>query len=151
MVKPEFNQLGGILDVGKQDSHLFTFAFQGAARGEDLLGQMLRSIRQGRPFLVGSWEGGRWRFRRWDASPNQDFALLIDGELLGLDEFLLQGLQVLVAQLELDLEGSVGDTPPALQERAYLIQHRIEIHHLIPRTATWPKRSAVLLPEMRVM
>src|SRR4029453_16320749 len=91
-----FNELGGILDVGKQNSHLLAFVFQGAARGEDLFGQIWRGIRQGSPFLVGGREGRRWWFRRLGASQDQDFALLIDGELLGFDEFLLQSLQVLV-------------------------------------------------------
>ena len=68
--------------------------------------------------------------------PKPGLCLLIDGELLGLDEFLLQGLQVLVIQLELDLEGAVGDAPPALQKGAYLIEHRIEVHCPIPHTAT---------------
>ena len=33
-------QFHGAFEVGKQHGHLFAFAFQGAARGEDLLGQV---------------------------------------------------------------------------------------------------------------
>src|SRR4029450_8047209 len=53
--------------------------------------------------------------------------------------------------MELHLQGSVRDAPPTLQEDAYLIEHRIEIHYPIPHTATWPKRSTALLLGMRAL
>jgi hypothetical protein len=34
------NELGGVLDVGKEDGDLFAFACQGGARGEDLVSEM---------------------------------------------------------------------------------------------------------------
>ena len=42
------------LHVGEEDGHLLALAFEGAARGEDLLGEMLRR--------VGAWIGWRARF-----------------------------------------------------------------------------------------
>jgi hypothetical protein len=40
------NQLGGTSDVGKQDGDLLAFAFQGAARGQDLLREIGGRVRQ---------------------------------------------------------------------------------------------------------
>ena len=39
------DQFGRALEIGKEHGDLLALAFQGAARGEDLLGQILRSVR----------------------------------------------------------------------------------------------------------
>jgi hypothetical protein len=38
------HQFGRPLDPGEEDGHLLPFAFEGAAGGEDLLGQVLRRV-----------------------------------------------------------------------------------------------------------
>ena len=48
------NQLGGVLDVGEQHRHLLAFAFQGAAGGEDLLGEIGRGVGEGSALGGGS-------------------------------------------------------------------------------------------------
>ena len=81
-------QLHRAFEVGKQHRDLFTFAGQGAAGGEDLLGQV-----QGR---VGVWSAHGLLGRRWVAAsvphPDQNFPRLIGGEVLRLDEFIPQRL-----------------------------------------------------------
>jgi hypothetical protein len=111
---------------------LLTFAGESSARGKDFLGQVRRRVRQGRLFLVG----GGWGYWCWcrcrSTGPDQDFALLINGQPLRLNEFLLEGFQVLVIKLELHLEGAVGNAPTALKEVAYVLEHGIKIHRCSP-------------------
>jgi hypothetical protein len=47
---------------------------------------------------------------------------------LGIEEFLLQDLQLFVVKPKLELQGSIGH-PAALTEQVYhLVEHRIEFH-----------------------
>ena len=48
------NQLGRVLDIGKQHRHLFAFTFQGTAGGEDLLGEIRWGISQRSTSIVRS-------------------------------------------------------------------------------------------------
>jgi hypothetical protein len=50
-----------------------------------------------------------------DSYPNQDAALLICGEFLGVDEFVLEILQIVVVQSELPLYRSIRDSLLALE------------------------------------
>jgi hypothetical protein len=104
------DQFRGAFEVGKQHGHLLPFAFERAAGGEDFLRQIRRGIDEG-----GRREGGargRRRERSHSASPDQDRATLIAGEALALNEFELQILQRSVVQLELPLEGPIGQAAP---------------------------------------
>jgi hypothetical protein len=51
-----FNELGGVLDIGKQDRDLFAFAFKGAARMAYFVGEVSRRIGNRITFLI---YGGR--------------------------------------------------------------------------------------------
>jgi hypothetical protein len=51
------------------------------------------------------------------ASPDQDSAILIDRKLARLDDFRFEIFEVGIIELELPLEGPLGDTPMASQER----------------------------------
>jgi hypothetical protein len=68
-----------------------------------------------------------WRCIR-RASPDQDSAILIDRELTCLDDFRFQILEVGIIELELPLEGPIGDSPMALQEYQDLIEYLVELH-----------------------
>ena len=83
-----FQQCHGTLDVSKQYGDLFALAFQGGARGENLLGEILGSI--------GEWHTLRVNLRglgrHWPAGPHEHSTVFIDSESLALNEF---GLHVL--------------------------------------------------------
>jgi hypothetical protein len=49
------DEFSGVFDVSKQHRDLLTFAFQGTARGQNFLGEILRCIGDGKRLLVGSW------------------------------------------------------------------------------------------------
>jgi hypothetical protein len=106
------DQFGRALEVGKQHRHLFAFAFQGTAGGENLL----REIGRG----VGEWH--LWRRLRWgggsragSAGPDEHLALLVPGELVHLDHFIPEEGQHVVVELKLDLERAIGDPSPPPQ------------------------------------
>ena len=104
-------QLHGALEVGEEHRDLLALAFQGAAGGEDFLREI--GGRVGR----AEHAPGRWRTVRRRgggasvARPDQDVAPLIDRQALALDEFVLQIFQGRVIELELPLEGAVGQAP----------------------------------------
>ena len=62
------------------------------------------------------------------ARPDQHLAVLVHGQALGLDEFVLQVFQVVVIELELPLERAVGHAPLALEQLVYLRQDLLERH-----------------------
>src|SRR5207253_9897613 len=93
------------------------------------------------------WRGCRWQCgwlwgkleyllgrgrRRWErvrsACPDQDAALLIHRQPLGVDEFFLQHCQLLIVQTELEFQGSIGDAPSAAEHLDDLIQYLIKLH-----------------------
>ncbi len=99
------DQLGGAFEVGKQHGDLLALAFQGAAGGEDFLGEIGRGVGQRRPVLVAGG-GPRAGTRSLGTRPDQDVAVLIDRQALALDEFVLQIFQGRVVELELPFEGA---------------------------------------------
>ena len=60
--------------------------------------------------------------------PDQHIPVLIDREALALDEFVLQVLQCVVVELELQLEGAIGQAAPLAQQGNHLIHHRDKVH-----------------------
>src|SRR5262249_34194090 len=78
-----------------------------------------------------SWLGTR-RSDMWGhvcpARPDQDVASLIDRHALALDEFILQIVERCLLQLELPLEGAVGQAPPALEHRDRLVENLLKGH-----------------------
>jgi hypothetical protein len=47
---------------------------------------------------------------------------------LGIEEFVLEGLQGIVVQAELHFERPIGHTTPLAQEGDHLIHHRDKVH-----------------------
>ena len=110
----------GALEVGKQHGDLLALAFQGTAGHENLLGEIGGRVgeRRGRCVLWGC--GSRRRGPR-RTGPDQDPAVLIHRQALAVDEFLLQVLQRHLVELELPLQGAIGQTTPLTQQGDHLI------------------------------
>jgi hypothetical protein len=52
---------------------------------------------------------------------------------LRVEEFILEGFQGIIVQMELYFEGPIGQPPPLTQEHDHLIHHRNKIHpRLLP-------------------
>src|SRR5262249_29162134 len=87
---PVGEELHGALQVGEEHRDLLALAFESALRVEDLLSQM-----RGRVRAWGTlWFAGWHRSRRRTTDPDQHFAVLVDSQTLGVDEFSLQILEV---------------------------------------------------------
>jgi hypothetical protein len=82
----------------------------------DRLGGVLGGRRQ---------QGGK---RAHTARPDENAALLIPRELLGVDEFLFEGFERFVIQLELDLECPICHTLTLLEEGNHLIEDGVKVH-----------------------
>src|SRR5207245_8672848 len=54
---------------------------------------------------------------------------LVHGQALGLEEFIFQGLQGLVVQLELHLERAVRHPTAPAEEVHHLVEYLVEVHH----------------------
>jgi hypothetical protein len=59
--------------------------------------------------------------------------------LLDRNDLLLEGLQVLVIQMELELEGPIRDPAALAEEVENLIEHGIEVHEP-PSVCPWEVR-----------
>ena len=127
------DEFGRVCEVGKEHGHLLALAFQGRAGREDLVSEMGWGVGERYMLLVLPEGGGCGR--RSVPSPDQHFPLLINGEPLSVDEFLLEGLHGVVIQGELELERSVGDASSLSQEFHDLVQHCVKFHH---RPSLWP-------------
>ena len=136
-----FEQVHGALDVGKQGGDGLALAVGGPARlqgrllGQDALGQVARRVGDGTGLApsrrLRGWRpasrAGRadgWRC----TGPDQDVAPLIHGQALALDEFGFQIVQVGVIELELPLEGAIGQAPPALEHGYRLVEDLLKGH-----------------------
>jgi hypothetical protein len=62
------------------------------------------------------------------AGPNQDVAPLIDRQALALDEFVLQIFQGGVIELELSLEGAVGQASAPLEHGDRVVEDLLKGH-----------------------
>src|SRR5215475_8707077 len=60
--------------------------------------------------------------------PDQTAPRVIDHMGLRVEEFVLQGSQLLVVQRELELQGAIGDAAPLAQEGDHLIHDRDKVH-----------------------
>ena len=109
------------LEIGKQHGHLFALPFQGTAGHENLFGEIGRRVgeRRGRCCLCGRYGNQRRGPRR--TGPDQDPTVLIHRQALAIDEFLLQVLQRHLVELELPLQGAIGQTTPLTQQGDHLI------------------------------
>ncbi len=80
------------------------------------------------PALVAALVRDGMRGWRRRTGPDQHIALLIHRQALALDEFVLEILQGRVIELELPLEGAIGQAAPLAQEGDHLIHHRDKVH-----------------------
>ena len=121
-------QGGRVGNVAEEHRHRLALPFQGAARGEDLLGEMFRGVGERRTVLAA----GKGRCRVWNGDlgtrPDQDVALLIDRQALARDEFVLQIVQGRVIELELPLEGAVGQAAAPPQHGNRLVENLLKGH-----------------------
>jgi len=62
------------------------------------------------------------------ARPDQDVASLIDRHALALNEFILQIVERGIVELELPLQGAVGQATPALEHRDRLVENLLKGH-----------------------
>jgi hypothetical protein len=121
-------QLQRALQVRKENRDLLALAFQGCTGHEDLLGEIGGRIGKRQPGLVWGWRG-TWGWRRgWGARPYQTAADVLDHLRVGVEEFILQGCQVVVVELELELECAIGYPPAALQHGKGLVEDLLEGH-----------------------
>src|SRR5215510_12312635 len=95
---------------------------------QDLLGQILGGV--GEWWTVLATGRGRGRVGSGDlgASPDQDVAPLIDRQALALDEFVLQIFQGCVVELELALEGAVGQASAPLEHGDRVVEDLLKGH-----------------------
>jgi hypothetical protein len=121
---PVGKQLHGALQVGEKHRDLLTLAFESALRVEDLLSQMRGRVRAWGTLWFAGWH--RYRCRTTDL--DQYFAVLVDSQTLGVDEFGLQILKVLVVEFEASFECPIGHAPLALEEVEYMGQDFIKRH-----------------------
>src|SRR5262249_26957964 len=112
------------------------FAFQGAAGGQDLLGQIWWGV--GKGMRCRRWCHDRSRGRSRVPNPDQHGLALIDGHALALKEFDLQILQRLIIELELPRERAIGDTAALAQQRDHLIHHDDKVHPALSLPGAWP-------------
>jgi hypothetical protein len=120
------NQLGRVLEVGKQHCNLLALACQGVPGSQDLFGQMHWD--RGNRHTRWRWCGGQRWGRGGSARPHQDSALLIDCKLFGRDDFVLEGLEMVVVQPESDLDHPIGEPPLALQQIEDLCEDLVKRH-----------------------
>ena len=118
----------GAFEVGKQHGDVLALAFEGGAGGEDFLRQIGRGVGQ-RGTLLGG--GGRCGGRGRGASitrPDEDVALLIHREALGVDEFGFEILEVGVIEAKLPLQSPIRHALTLAEEDNHLIEDRVKVH-----------------------
>src|SRR5262249_47787441 len=122
------DQFGIPFEVGKQHGDLLALALHGASGGEDLLGKIGRRVGQRGTSLGGGGWGGGWGGGASVPDPDQDFARLIGREVLGLNEFIFEGFEGVVIQLELDLERPIRHALTLTEEGNHLIEDSVKVH-----------------------
>src|SRR4030095_13875805 len=68
---------------------------------------------------------GRCSFTR----PHEHLPVLISGELVDFDEFILQDVQGGVIEFELKFESPVRCCPSLLEKGNHLVEYRVEVHY----------------------
>ena len=114
------------LEVGKQHGDLLPFAFEGTARGEDFLREVRRSVGE-----ACRREGGPRGRRRARATPPVQTNTVPRSSMARhwpSMSSIFQILQRSIVQLELPLEGPIGQAAPLAQQCDHLIQDRDKVH-----------------------
>ena len=123
-------QLHRAFEVGKEHGDLFAFAFERTAGGQDLLGEVWWRVGQRRAFLVWRGWGDGDRGRGEVAGPHQPPARFIGDLLMSKEERVFQVFQRRLIELELPLEGPIGQAAPLAQQDDHLIHDRDKVHPL---------------------
>ena len=118
----------GALQIGEQHRHLFALAFESTARGENFLREIGRGVGERYAVLGAGWHGDREGHGASAPDPDQDSARLIGREVLGLNEFLFEGVEGVVLQLELDLECTIRHTLTLTEDGNHLIEDGVKVH-----------------------
>src|SRR5215470_2025521 len=95
---------------------------------QDLLGQILGSVGEWGTVLAAG--RGCWRVGSGDfgTCPDQYTAIFIHRHALALDEFGFHIVQIRVIELELPLEGAIGQALPALEHGYCLVEDLLKGH-----------------------
>ena len=110
---------GGVGEVAKQHGDLLALAFEGTARGENLLDQVEWRVGHGATCGIQDWDGrwqgcwGRCGHRLALAHSHEYLALFSEGQALAVDKFLLQIFQIGIVKMKLAFEGPIGQAPTA--------------------------------------
>ena len=89
---------------------------------------------------------GVWFHGQRLACPDQDFAILIDGKPLPLDELKREVLQCLGIEVEMPLEHAVGQTSSTLEHGDRLIQNVLKRHTWSSLSRLIPRRQEPIFP-----
>src|SRR5215813_12053436 len=73
----------------------------------------------------GSW---RWFWCR-GTNPDQDSAVFIDSQPLGIDDFFFEILHVVVVEVKLTLQSPIGHTSSTAEEVYDLVEYVVEVHY----------------------
>src|SRR5262245_6824993 len=83
--------------------------------------------------------GRRWHSRaarlrcgNISAFPDQHLAAFIARDLLALNQLFLERLKLFLVQRELQLQCSIGEPPPLLQEGCNLVDDGVQVHQCCP-------------------
>jgi len=99
------DEFSGVFEVGEEHGHLLAFAFQGGAGGQDFVGEMRRCVGQRRRIrhagLPQGYVSGGGRRSHGTAGPDQHGVVLVHRDLVHLDEFEFDILDVRLVQVEL--------------------------------------------------
>ena len=91
--------------------------------------------------------GDRLGWRARASRPDQDCALFIDGDPLGLDEFHLEIFEGVLLEMELPFERTVGDATATLEHIPRVIQNLLEGHGRPSAAAVLPLTASTILNE----
>jgi hypothetical protein len=120
-----------VLEIGKEHGDLLTLTCQGGTGRQNFLGQVRGGIGPRlyvRRARLDRHRCGGWRRCRHSASPDQDSAVLIHCHALPLDEFGFHIVQIRVIELELALEGAIGQAPAPLEHGYGLVEDLLKSH-----------------------
>ena len=97
-----------------------------------------------RPLLVCGRGKSRRRGRMGFSRPDQATAVVIDHVWVGVQEFILERLKVVVVQTELKLKGPIGHAASPLEHGHRVIENLLEGHdHPSTTLALMPKEGDV--------
>jgi hypothetical protein len=122
------DQRGIPCEVGKQHGDLFALTLHGVSAGEDFLRQIRRRVGQRGLGLPQRGSGGGVCHRGRVARPDQAAPRVIDHVGLRIEEFVLQGGEVVLVKLELELKSPIRHAPTALEHGNYLVEDLLKGH-----------------------